>query len=189
MVRERADARRNRDRLLDAARDAFRHGGETVQLADVARATGLGISTVHRHFPTREALLETLAREHFADLLAIAARAYEMPDAFAALEVLLRDLLEAQFGRRGMAVVLTAAVDAQPETTQAKARLDLAIGDVLIRAQEAHRVRPDVAPADLRLLVGGIDLALDRRDPNARERAFRHLTILVDGLRDVDRRR
>jgi AcrR family transcriptional regulator len=189
MARERADARRNRDRLLDAARDAFRHGGETVQLADVARATGLGIGTVHRHFPTREALLETLAREHFADLLAIAARAYEMVDVFGAVEVLLRDLLDAQFGRRGMSVVLTAAVDAQPETTLAKARLDLAIGDVLVRAQETGQVRADVAPADLRLLVGGIDLALDRRDPNARERAFRHLTILIDGLRGADRRR
>src|SRR3978361_951660 len=94
VARERADARRNRDRLLDAARDAFRRGPETVQLADVARAAGVGVSSVHRHFPTREALLETLAREHFAELIEIATRAATVDDPFEAVGVLLRGLLD-----------------------------------------------------------------------------------------------
>jgi AcrR family transcriptional regulator len=183
VARERADARRNRDRLLDAARDAFRRGGETVQLADVARAAGVGVSSVHRHFPTREALLETLAREHFAELIAIAEAALELADPLAAVGVMLRELLDAQLGQRGMSTVLTAAVDAQPETTQAKARLDLAIGAVLVRAQRADAVRPDVSAADLRELIGGIELSQDRRDPVAHERAQLHLTIVLDGLR------
>jgi AcrR family transcriptional regulator len=183
VARERADARRNRDRLLDAARDAFRRGGVTVQLADVARAAGVGVSSVHRHFPTREALIETLAREHFAELMRIAVRAAADPDPFAAVALMLRELLNAQFGLHGMSGVLTAAVDAQPETTQAKARLDLAIGAVLARAQQAHRVRPEVTAADLRKLVGGVELAQDRRDPGARERADLYLSILLDGLR------
>ena len=183
MARERADARRNRDRLLDAARTAFRQGGETVQLADVARAAGVGVSSVHRHFPTRESLLETLAREHFAELMTIAERAARHPDPFAAVGLLLRELLDAQLGQRGMSAVLTAAVDAQPETTQAKARLDQVIGAVLGRAQQAGTVRPDVSATDVRQLIGGIELAQDRRDPAARERAHLHVSIVLDGLR------
>jgi AcrR family transcriptional regulator len=184
VARERADARRNRDRLLDAARDAFRRGGETVQLADVARAAGVGVSSVHRHFPTRESLLETLAREHFAELIAVAERALDLPDPFAAVAVMLRELHDAQVGLHGMSTVLTAAVDVQPETTQAKARLDLAIGAVLRRAQDAHLVRPEVTAADLRHLIGGIELSQDRRDPAVPDRAYLHLAIVLDGLRD-----
>ena len=179
----RADARRNRDRLLDAARDAFRHGGDTVQLADVARAAGVGVGTVYRHFPTREALLETLAREHFEDLLRIAGRSAEIEDPFEALGVLLRDMLDQQLGRHGMSAVLTAVVDVQPETTRARARLDAAVTAVLTRAQDAGRVRPDVSAADLRQMVCGIELAQDRRDPSARDRAYLHLTVMLTGLR------
>jgi AcrR family transcriptional regulator len=179
----RADARRNRDRLLDAARGAFRHGGETVQLADVARAAGVGVGTVYRHFPTREALLETLAREHFEDLMLIAARSAEIDDPFEALGVLLRDMLDQQLGQHGMSAVLTATVDAQAETTRAKARLDAAVTTVLTRAQRAGRARTDVTAADLRHLICGIELAQDRRDPAAREHAYRHLAVVLAGLR------
>jgi AcrR family transcriptional regulator len=179
----RADARRNRDRLLAAARDAFRDGGRTVQLADVARAAGVGVGTVYRHFPTRETLLETLAREHLAELQQIAERSAEIEDPFEALGVLLRDMLNQQLSKRGMSAVLTAAVDVQEETTRAKARLDAAVGAVLTRAQKARRVRADVSASDLRQVVCGIELAQDRRDPRARDRAHLHLTILLTGLR------
>jgi AcrR family transcriptional regulator len=182
VARERADARRNRDRLLDAARDAFRRGGGSVQLADVARAAGVGVSAAHRHFPTRDALIETLAREHLARLIEIAERAAADPDPVAAVALMVRQLLDAQFGLHGMSRVLTAVVDAQPETTQLKGRLDAAVATVLTRAQRIGRVRADVTAADLRALVGGIELAADRRDPAARTRADRHLTIVLDGL-------
>ena len=179
----RADARRNRDRLLDAARDAFRTGGDTVQLADVARAAGVGVGTVYRHFPTREALLETLVREHFADLLTAADGAADLADPFEALAGVLRDMLELQLAQHGMSAVLVAAVDVQPDTTVAKERLDAAIGTLLRRAQEAGRLRPDVSAADLRQLVSGVELAQDRRDPRAADRAMAHLEIVLDGLR------
>ena len=182
MVRERADARRNRDRLLDAARDAFRRGGDSVQLAAVARAAGVGVSAVHRHFPTRDALVETLAREHLAQLIEIAEQSAADPDPVAAVALMLRRLLDAQFGLHGMSRVLTAVVNAQPETTQMKGRLDAAVATVLTRAQRVGRVRLEVTAADLRALVGGIELAADRRDPAARARADRHLAILLDGL-------
>ena len=183
MAGERADARRNRARLLDVARDVFRQGGATVQLADVARAAGVGVGTVHRHFPTRDALLETLAREHFADLVEIAERAAAVEDPFEAVALLLRGLLEAQLGQHGMSTVLTAAVDVEPATTEAKAKLDAAVAVVLARAQQAHRVRPEVSAADLRRLIGGIELAQDRRDPAARDHAYLQLTIILAGLR------
>jgi hypothetical protein len=79
--------------------------------------------------------------------------------------------------------VLTAAVDVEPATTEAKARLDAAVAVVLARAQQAHRVRPEVSAADLRRLVGGVELAQDRRDPAARDHAYLQLTIILDGLR------
>lgn len=179
----RADARRNRDRLLAAARDAFREGGRSVQLADVARAAGVGVGTVYRHFPTREVLLETLAREHLAELQLTAERSAAVDDPFEALSALLREMLDAQLNRRGMSAVLTAAVDVQDETTRAKTRFDTAVAVVLARAQRSRRVRADVTAADLRQLVCGIELAQDRRDPRGRHRAHLHLTVLLTGLR------
>jgi len=183
MATERADARRNRARLVDAARAVFRQGGATVQLADVARAAGVGVATVHRHFPTREALLETLAREHFAELIEIAGRADANADPFEAVAELVRGLLDAELGQHAMATVLTASVDVEPATTQARARLDAAVAAVLGRAQQAQRVRPEVSASDLRRLVGGIVLAQDHRDPAARDHAHRQLVIILDGLR------
>ena len=179
----RADAKRNRYRLLEAAREAFRSGGETVQLADVARAAGVGVGTVYRHFPTREALLETLAREHLAELSATAERAAERDDPVDALVDLLRDMLRLQLAQHGMSAVLAAAVDVQPDTTVAKERLDTAIGTVLRRGQDAGLLRPDVSAADLRQLVCGVDLAQDPRDPRAADRATSHLQVVLDGLR------
>jgi AcrR family transcriptional regulator len=183
MATERADARRNRARLLDAARDVFRQGGATVQLADVARAAGVSVGTVHRHFPTREALVETLAREHFAELIEVAVRAAAVEDPFEAVGLLLRGLLDAQLGQHGTASVLTAVVDVEPATSEAKARLDAAVAVVLTRAQAARRVRPEISAADLRRLVAGVELAQDRRDPNARNHAYLQLTVILDGLR------
>jgi AcrR family transcriptional regulator len=176
---------RTRARLLNVARDVFRPGGATVQLADVARASGVGVGTVHRHFPTREALLETLAREHFAELIEIAARAEAVEDPFEAVGLLLCGLLGAQLGQHGMSTILTAAVNADPATMETKAKLDEAVAVVLARAQQTHCVRQEASAADLRRLVGGVELAQDRRDPAARDHAHRQLTIVLDGLRAV----
>jgi hypothetical protein len=92
-------------------------------------------------------------------------------------------MLELQLAQHGMSAVLVAAVDVQPDTTVAKERLDAAIGTLLRRAQEAGRLRPDVSAADLRQLVSGVELAQDRRDPRAADRAMAHLGIVLDGLR------
>lgn len=181
----RADARRNRDRLLDAAREAFRHGGDSVQLADVAKAAGVGVGTVYRHFPTRDALLETLAREHFEVLFQVAGRAATSLDPFDGLSGLLGDMLDQQLSHHGLSTVLTAVADVQSETTAAKARLDEAVSSVLVRAQEAGKVRTDVSARDLRQLVCGIELAQDRRDPSARVRAHLLLTVVLAGLRQT----
>jgi AcrR family transcriptional regulator len=183
MNRERADARRNRARLLDVARDVYRQGGASVQLADVARAAGVGIGTVHRHFPSRDALLETLAREHLATLVEIAGRAAELEDPFEAVGVLLRDLLAAQLGQHAMTTILTASVDVQPATTRAKAELDAAVAAVLRKARTVDAVRPEISAADIRRLIGGIELSLDHRDPASREHADRQLGVVLAGLR------
>jgi AcrR family transcriptional regulator len=181
MGNERADARRNRARLLDVAREVYRQGGATVQLADVARAAGVGVGTVHRHFKTREALLETLAREQLAELIGIAGRAAEVEEPFEAVTQLLRGLLAAQLGQPATTAVLTATIDVEPATTRAKAELDAAVAAVLHKA--AHCVREEISPADIRRLVGGIELSLDHRDPAAAVHADRQLAILLAGLR------
>lgn len=181
MTGERSDARRNRARLLDVAREVYRQGGATVQLADVARAAGVGIGTVHRHFPTRDALLETLAREHLAALTEIAELAVKVEDPAEAVAVLLRGLLAAQLGRHAMAEVLTASIDVEKATTEAKAELDAVVTAVLVTA--ADFVREDVSAADIRRLIAGIELSLDHRDPATPAHAERQLTIVLAGLR------
>jgi AcrR family transcriptional regulator len=76
----RADARRNRERVLDAARDCFARHGLDAQMDDIARAAKVGVGTVYRHFPTKEALAEAIAADHFDHLAASAREALENPD-------------------------------------------------------------------------------------------------------------
>ncbi len=155
--RLRADAERNRARLLDAAGAAFASGSATVSLEQIARESGVGIGTLYRHFPTREALVEALYRKELADLCASA------DDLLAgqAPEQALRAWMDRFAGyvaaKREMADALRAVLASGTVTvSQARSQLTEAVGTILDAGISAGTLRDDVRPEDIVATIVGM---------------------------------
>jgi AcrR family transcriptional regulator len=179
--RPRADAVRNRERVLEAAKTVFSAGGKEASLEAVARQAGVGIGTLYRHFPTREALFEAVYRrevEHLADL-AEALKADPSPSQ--ALRTWLRSNVEFVATKKGMSAALELAAQARPELmAYSSDRLTQAIGTLLDRAVAAGEMRADIGPADLlRALIGMCYL---HDQPGWQESVKRLVEVFVDGL-------
>jgi len=177
----RADARHNYARLLGAAADAFAEHGPDAPLDDIARRAGVGIGTLYRHFPTRQALLEAV----FLDSIqALGAEANALLDASSpgdALATWLRAVLAHNLTQRGLkeALMLTAG----SETAAAyKAQMREAGAALLARAQQAGTVRSDAEISDALRFVHAIALATEQAAEGA-DRAERLLSLMLDGLR------
>lgn len=178
----RADAIRNRERVLEAAKAVFSEGGTGAGLEAVARKAGVGIGTLYRHFPTREALYEAVYRREVEQLNGLARQlAAEMPPV-AALRRWLEALLEFVATKKGMAEALTLAAHKPPELmAYTTGRLNEAIGMLLGPAAEAGEVRRDIGPEDL--LRGVIGLCYLQDGPGWQAKVMRLLDVFIDGLR------
>lgn len=178
----RADSLRNRERLMEAAKAAFTEVGPEVSLEEIARRAGVGIGTLYRHFPAREALVEAVYRREVEQLAEAAGR---LAAEAAPLDAL-RRWMRLFVGYLATKKVIAPALSAQPgrmseiyaasggPITEASARL-------LERARTAGDVRPDVEPADLyRALIG---IAYGAGEPGWADSAERLVDILVDGLK------
>ena len=180
--RLRRDAARNRRRILDAARDSLADGCP-LQLNAVAQRAGVGVGTVYRHFPSTDALLESLAAQRFEELIERAQRAAVQPDALQALLGFLRDALEAYMLDGTLA---DAAVGPQPATDQIRVlrtRLIELTAALVERAVAAGVLRPEISAVDLMLLLCGVAHALSytraREDPAV---GRRYLDALLNGV-------
>lgn len=178
----RADALRNRERVLEAAKAVFSAGGPDASLEAVAREAGVGIGTLYRHFPTREALYEAVYRREVEQLSELAE---ELKDEAAPVEALrrwLRSNVEFVATKKGMATALALAAGPPSELTAFSfERLTKAIGMLLQRAVAAGEVRADITPEDLlRTLVG---MCMLHDQPGWQASVVRMLDVLVDGLR------
>jgi AcrR family transcriptional regulator len=180
----RADAARNRDRVLATARLAVAAGDLSLQLNDIARRAGMGVGTVYRHYPTRRALLEALADAAFAALLDEARAASRHDDAWTGVEIFLRALLVRQVTDPAFAEVISTGpdLDARPHTTAQRDEFSRLAGTVLGRARHARAVRPDLTDDDMHYLVCGTAFALRLGDKSS-QRVDRYLQILLDGIR------
>jgi AcrR family transcriptional regulator len=179
----RADAQRNRARLLDAAVRAFsRDDDAEVTLEAIARGAGVGIGTLYRHFPTREALVEAAYRSELARLCdAVPGLLTELaPDQ--ALRTWMDLFVDYMTTKRGMAGALRAVIAAggNPYSHSRDALLG-AIGALLDAAAAAGTVRGDTAPADVLASLSGVSLTAG--EPAQRDQAGRLLDLLMDGLR------
>ena len=154
----RADAARNLDRVLAAAREVFAEQGADAQMDDVARRAGVGVGTVYRRFPNKEALLEAVLARRMAELDARAEEALAGDDPLAALAALVSALVGAAAEDRTLLTALCRGPDAPPGPGPGGPFHD-AIGVLLDRARSAGAVRADVAVEHLRPLVGGLVLA------------------------------
>jgi AcrR family transcriptional regulator len=179
----RADARRNRERILESARTVFAEFGAEAQMDDVARRAGVGVGTVYRHFPTKEALMVELVRQKFR---LFADRAHRALDAdtepFEALIGVMRQ--NANTAAADAATQLALAGAGEHIWSQARAEQEelLAATDELIaRARQAKTIRPDVRGTDIGMLMCGVCSSM-----GFPMRGFdweRHLELVVDMLR------
>jgi AcrR family transcriptional regulator len=170
----RADARRNRERILAAAREAFAASGFAVPLDEIAARAGVGPGTVYRHFPTKEALFAAVVTQRVTDLVGEAQRRSSDPDPGDAFFGFL-----ARLGAEGAAKRDTSDAITVPGPLRADVHDALQV--LLSRAQDAGAVRPDITAADLiTLLKSLLAAAHDNPDPGRVERIF---AVLTDGLR------
>jgi AcrR family transcriptional regulator len=179
--RPRADAVRNHERVLAAAKAVFSAGGPDASLEAVARHAGVGIGTLYRHFPTREALFEAVYRREVEQLAELAEELKTEASAVEALRHWLRAIVEFVATKKGMSAALALAVNSTSAlTVYSFERLTKAVGALLDRAVTAGEIRADIGPEDLlRALVGMCYL---HDQPGWQASVLRLLDVLVDGL-------
>ena len=188
----RADARRNRERILQTAREAFAADGIAVPLDEIARRAGVGPGTVHRHFPTKEALFEAVVREHLEQLTEHLRAALADAEAGPAFFAFLARMTAEADQKQDLAEAITATNRPMgAETEELAAQLRERFGALLTRAQDAGAVRNDVDAADVQAIVVAALTAGRRRGRN--DRPGRLTEVVLDCLlprrSDADRDR
>ena len=178
----RADSVRNRERLLKAAARILGTGGADASLEAVARRAGVGIGTLYRHFPTREALFEAVYRREVDELAELAGQMGQESSPVDALRQWLRAIVQHVATKKGMLAALALTVHGSSELYAFSFdRLTKAVGALLDRAVAAGEIRADVGPEDLlRALVGMCYL---HDQPGWQSSVLRLLDVFVDGLR------
>ncbi|WP_067487514.1 TetR/AcrR family transcriptional regulator [Actinomadura hibisca] len=176
----RKDARRNRERLLAAAEEAFARDGVGASLNDIARTAGVGNVTLYRHFPTRQALLEALLGESLRGLRARSDALLTDEDPARGLAVWLETAVDHATAYRGLVETLMDSISDPASELHATCR-DVKDGgeQLLVRAQRAGAVRDDVDPATLYSLIAAMAWAIERT-PDQRGRL---VGVVTDGLR------
>jgi AcrR family transcriptional regulator len=180
--RRRADAIRNRERVLAAAKAVFSAGGPDASLEAVAKQAGVGIGTLYRHFPTRQDLFETVYRREVQQLVELAEQLKNAPAPVDALRHWLRSNVEFVATKKGMSAALALTVHGSSDLAAFTFdRLTTAVGALLDRAIAAGEIRSDIGPEDLlRALVG---MCYMHDQPGWQSSVLRMLDVFVDGLR------
>ena len=178
----RADARRNRERVLTAARAVFAEQGREAQMDDVARQAEVGVGTVYRHFPTKEALIEALAIDSFERVVAKAKEALEIDDPWEALTATLWAGAEILADDRALSELMALIPGPMLQGLPVEQELNATMTELLRRAQEAGALRADVILDDIPMLMCGIGSAT-RKEHRCPDAWRRHLSIVIDGLR------
>jgi AcrR family transcriptional regulator len=176
---KRADARRNYEKVLAAAREAFAEGGESTALEEIARRAGVGIGTLYRHFPNRQALLEALYLEEVEEVCRTAAE-LDGADPWEALNGWFERFIGYIATKRALAAELLNYLDHDASLFKASRASLYAAGEpLLVRAQQAGVARQDVTIAEVIQMLMGI-AKIPAADPAQTEHILR---IALDGLR------
>lgn len=179
----RADARRNYEGLLKAAREVLTERGSEAAMEEIAKRAGVGVGTLYRHFPRRIDLVEAVYREDVDGIVALATDVAERLEPWAALEAWLQGFVRYAESKRTFLDELHEAFQKCPEiAVRSRERIAAAASAVLGRAQEAGVARADMDQHDLMQLVGGMCMARNAT-LSSNERL---LTFLLDGIRAQD---
>ncbi|MFF1871192.1 TetR/AcrR family transcriptional regulator [Kitasatospora herbaricolor] len=179
----RADARRNRARVLEAAEAVLARDGVAASMRSVAQEAGVGLGTIYRHFPTRETLYEAVLVARMERLIENVPALREAGDAGAAFFGLFTDIVDNATRMRAVADVLAdAGIDVKAGMSEVGSAVRSAIEVLLIRAQRKGAVRDDLRMPELLALLGAMCMAAERNqwDAELRDRA---LGVVFDGCR------
>ena len=180
----RADARRNRDAVLEAARQLMAIEGLDAQMSDIAEAAGVGVGTVYRHFPTKEELVEALAEHRFQRLAEFATEALAESDPGPAFERFLYRGAELQATDQALSELMRDRPDAMRAGAERAGLLELS-RKALTRAQAAGAIRPDAVAEDIPMVMCGLGTSTPcSGGPFVTSTSWRrYLAIMIDGLR------
>ncbi|MFJ9870211.1 TetR/AcrR family transcriptional regulator [Streptomyces sp. NPDC101165] len=179
----RADAARNRARLLDVATEVFTTRGVGVSTEEIARAAGVGVGTLFRHFPTKEALLEAVMVRRVESMAAQTAQLIAESEPADAFFDCFRLLIDQSAGKNDFAQALAAVgVDVHSTLRQSSTEIRAQLGELLAGAQRAGAVRPELGLSELLALLAGTSKAMEQlgANPAAQERIFE---VVFEGLR------
>jgi AcrR family transcriptional regulator len=175
----RADARRNRERILKAARAVFADKGIDAQIDDVAKRAKVGVGTVYRHFPTKEALSDALVRERFEEIAGYAKEALEREDAWESFCQLIWRSAERNAADRAFCEVVAFT---DQSTVVEETGLGASTRELMTRAQAQGKMRADATETDVEIMMCGAGSVM-RGMIAAPEQWRRYLTLMLDGLR------
>lgn len=180
----RADARRNQQAVVEAARRLMATEGLDTQMDDIARAAGVGVGTVYRHFPTKEDLIVALAEDRFQRLADFAEQALAEDEPGAAFERFLFRGAELQATDQSLSEVMRDRPDAMRTGAERVGLLEL-VRELLTRAQAAGAIRADAVAEDIPMLMCGLGTSTPDSDgPFVTPTSWqRFLAVVVDGLR------
>ncbi|MGI5184022.1 TetR/AcrR family transcriptional regulator [Dactylosporangium sp. CA-152071] len=180
----RADARRNRERVLRTAQRLFATEGLGVSLDEIARRAGVGPGTVHRHFPSKEALYLAVATDEFEQLVAEAEELATTDDPAALFTQLSRMIATGAENVTVKSALEAAELDLRTAAPKVAADLTRHVADLLARARAAGAVRPDVTVDDVMALVAGAFSAIRHAGAETSPERSAHIAqIILDGLR------
>jgi AcrR family transcriptional regulator len=182
----RADAERNRTRILDAAAELFAAKGLSVGLDEIAHHAGVGVGTAYRRFPDKRRLIEALFDERLDRMVELAERGLAADDAWEGLTGFLEQATELQIQNRGLREIIIGSYHGTAFAARARARLAPLTEQLVLRAQASGALRDDVVATDLPLLQFMVSSAAELTPPHAPELWRRYLALAFDGLRTPD---
>lgn len=179
----RKDAERNRQRILDAARELFAEQGIGVTLNDVAHHAGVGVGTVYRRFPEKAQLVEELFEQQIAQLVALVEDALADPDPWRGLTGFLRRNLEMQACDRAFRQIVLETPEGAERVGQIRDRMFPLAAQLVQRAKDTGALRDDFRPEDVPMLMLMLTTILDSARDVEPELWRRYLEIVIQGLR------
>ena len=174
----RRDAEENRRRLLEAATEVFALHGLDAPVEEIAHSAGVGMGTLYRRFPTKEALIEQLVADLFDRVIEAGRRALGATDG-TGLEQFVRETAGLQHAQRGCLARLWGVALPESYTTE----FDAILGQLLEAAQAGGRVRTDVVVTDLNLVFWGLRGIMETAGEHGAKASERHLDLILAGLR------
>jgi len=178
----RADARRNRERILEAAKEVFAEQGADAQMDDVARRAGVGVGTVYRHFPNKDVLMGELVTQKFVSITEQTREALKKDDAWEGLCDVIYSSAEEMARNGALREALRDASAAYDYAEPARRELEVVTDKLVKRAQRQGKLRKDFRAEEMSMLIGGVCASMGAPQSAGLDWR-RHLEIVLDGLR------